>query len=97
MIDLLDEMDLGQKASGTASENAALRDWAAKGIQRAPDNACHLCGQPPRLRCQSCDKPACGKDSWVMLGLCRTCATEDRMKLWHERNRAVGDDWLGQR
>ncbi len=85
--------DLQRERDEVPEENAALREWAAK--PGTVQTACHLCGSKPRLQCQSCGKPACGKDSWVMLGLCRTCATEDRMRLWHDRNRNVSDNWLG--
>lgn len=76
----------------TPAQNAALRDWSAPEKPQGQD--CHLCGRPPRLRCQACGRGACSADSWVMLGLCRSCATEERMKAWHEE-RDVSENWLG--
>lgn len=79
-----------QKAPAT---NKELEAWAQERPKVSHDG-CHLCGNTPRLQCGVCQKPACGKDSWVMLGICRDCATEDRMRMWHERNRKVSDNWL---
>ncbi len=85
--------ELAPKRDTTPSRNKDLDEWAAP---RSKQDQCHLCGAAPRLRCRQCDQGACGKDSWVMLGLCRTCATEDRMKALHDHERRVGDNWLGQ-
>lgn len=74
-------------------QNAALRDWSAPPAPEG-DGACHLCGRPPRLRCQACGRGACSADSWVMLALCRTCATEERMKT-RQRDGDVSENWLG--
>ncbi len=85
--------DLRRDRDEMPASNDALREWAAS--PGKVHTACHLCGSKPRMQCQACSRPACGKDSWVMLGLCRTCATEERMRLWHDRNRTVSDNWLG--
>lgn len=110
MVDLLDDdslLDLGKgkritdpeeavrsmrRDDHTPASNQALQEWAKPAPQH--DGTCHLCKSPARLRCRQCNKGACGKDSWVMLGLCRTCATEERMRLAHDHQRTVGDDWL---
>jgi hypothetical protein len=85
--------DLVAEHDEAPAENDALRTWAPDHPER-PDGVCHLCSAPPRLKCGACNQLACGKDSWIMLGLCRTCATEERMKLWHERNHTVSENWL---
>lgn len=110
MVDLLDDdtlLDLRKRrapsdVAGTVADmrrgdrpmpesNQALREWRP-GAKR--HDGCHLCGRRPRLQCQACQRPACGADSWVMLGLCRTCATEERVKLRRQDERTVSDDWL---
>lgn len=73
------------------AQNEALRDWTAPADP--PTAACHLCGRPPRIRCKACQRGACSSDSWVMLGLCRSCATEERMKASHHERRVSGN-WL---
>lgn len=76
--------------------NAELAAWARErtpaGAAPEPDR-CHRCTRPPRLRCNSCGKPTCAAHSWVMLGVCRDCATEDRMKRWHG-SRVSERNWL---
>lgn len=79
--------------------NAELAAWArdqgSAPEPEAPDH-CHRCQRPPRLRCNSCDRPTCAAHSWVMLGVCRDCATEDRMSRWH--GSTVSDrNWLEDR
>lgn len=37
---------------------------------------CGLCGARPAVRrCLNCETPACKDDYWVMMGLCKRCAT----------------------
>ena len=74
-------------------QNAELASWAK---QAAPskDGACHVCQRPARGACGSCGRPACSSHSWVMLGVCRACATEDRMQRWHHERAAGQDNWL---
>ena len=78
--------------------NAELAAWARDqpaAPATAPDH-CHRCQRPPRLQCRSCQKPTCAAHSWAMLGVCRDCATEERMKRWH--GSTVSDrNWLEER
>ncbi len=76
--------------------NRELARWAqdrpAAQPAANPDH-CHQCKNPPRMVCKSCDRPSCAAHSWAMLGVCRGCATEDRMKRWH-RSTVSDKNWL---
>ena len=73
--------------------NRALEAWR-EGRMEVRQDGCHLCGRPHRMTCKSCDRPACGQHSWVMLGVCRDCATEDRVSRWHTEPEASEQNWL---
>lgn len=57
---------------------------------------CHVCRQREGTRmCQGCSKPTCAADHWLMFGLCRTCASEDRVRRWQRGGRPADENWLG--
>lgn len=107
-MDLLDDglIDLGAKRrtdpdavvrdergpwTDMPDSNADLEAWTGGGTT---DDGCHLCDRDARLRCNSCGRGACGSHSWHMLGVCRDCATEDRMQRWHRSARPSESNWL---
>ncbi len=108
MTDLLDDdglLDLRKRArdvDGVVAEersrwddlppsNQALAAWDTK---KPALGRCHVCDHPPRMTCRSCHKQACGSHSWVMLGVCRACATEDRVARWNKEKQASDKNWL---
>lgn len=73
--------------------NAALDAWAKD--LRPAKGGCHICQRDARGTCGSCERPVCSSHSWIMLGVCRECATEDRMASWN-KERSTGKNWLDE-
>lgn len=71
--------------------NADLHAWSAPSEKAG--GTCHACERTGRMRCKACERTACAGHSWIMLGVCRDCATEDRVKRWNKRPEA-SDNWL---
>lgn len=56
---------------------------------------CPLCrARPARQPCRACGQAVCADDLWVMLGLCRSCASDRDVARWHGRGRVDGRNWL---
>lgn len=56
---------------------------------------CALCkARPPRDLCVQCGRPACAADLWIMLRLCRTCATDDDVERGQRGARPSQRNWL---
>jgi hypothetical protein len=110
MVDLLgddDLLDLGERAkatdpAGVVREMRKHKDMHAhnsdleefKASAEAADT-CQLCKEaPPKLTCHNCRKQVCKKCSWTMLGLCQTCATEERVSKFNVDQTPEGNNWL---
>lgn len=110
MVDLLgddDLLDLGERAksndpAGVVREMRKHKDMQAQNSDlaefqktaEAADN-CQVCKKvPPKITCHNCKKQVCKKCSWTMLGLCQTCATEDRVTRFNVDHKPEGSNWL---
>lgn len=81
-----------------APVNPALNDWAAnlgRPGDAAPSGGCHVCGRTGRYTCNQCHRSACAADYWLMFGLCRDCAKEERVSRWHQDAAPEQTNWLG--
>ena len=59
------------------------------------EGLCHVCRSRKGIRdCQGCGKPVCAADHWLMFGLCRTCASEDRVRRWQRGSEVSDVNWL---
>ena len=73
--------------------NSDLEEFA-KGADKDA-SLCHSCQQhPPAKTCHSCGRRVCQQCSWTMLGLCQTCATEDRVSRFNQQHQPEGNNWL---
>lgn len=110
MVDLLEDddlLDLGAKAKST-DPAGVIKDLRGKSREptsnaelekfvkaEAAQSLCSVCKElPPKLTCHNCSKQVCKKCSWTMLGLCQTCATEDRVQRFHAEHQPEGNNWL---
>lgn len=78
--------------------NSALSSWAAnlgKPDAKPAKGGCHLCSSPQRYTCNQCSRGACAADYWVMFGLCRHCANEERVQRYHNTPEPEANNWLG--
>ncbi len=78
----------------------ARPDKEAKGKDGQPGkDTCGMCGQRrPQYQCVQCKRPTCAADYWVMLALCRDCASEERVRRFRTgTGRAEGQNWLDGR
>lgn len=89
---LLDDPGLLNLGSKTQS-SSDLSDFAPAPKVDNPDG-CYLCERGTKMTCQSCNRGVCAAHSWVMLGVCKQCATEERVKSWNKNRTASGDNWL---
>lgn len=71
--------------------NSDLAAWDSK--KATATDSCRLCDRTPRLHCNACQHSFCASHSWVMLGVCRECATEERVSRMNKK-REAGDNWL---
>ena len=56
---------------------------------------CGVCKtRPARDRCTSCGQPACAADLWVMLRLCRSCASDGDVARGQRGAKPEGRNWL---
>ena len=79
--------------------NSALNDWAANlgNPRQAPTaESCHLCGKAAHTTCNQCGNKACTADFWVMYGLCRRCAKDDRVHNAQRTPEPEETNWLGE-
>lgn len=84
------------RRSSLPDRNEELAAWLEEdGAPRPDGSGCHVCGRMARLTCKACGRGVCAQDSWFMLGLCRACATEERVQAWHGEEPDVGN-WLEQ-
>ncbi len=90
MVDLLDDvLDLQDE---TRTDERELRALARAPAPRP--GMCALCDHRAQLTCSGCGKEVCKADSWVMFGLCRVCATEDRVARWNKQKEVDSQNWL---
>lgn len=78
--------------------NSALSDWAANlGTNGSDSNeaTCHLCARAGPHSCNQCGRAACTADYWVMYGLCRACAKDDRVHSAQRTPEPEATNWLG--
>ena len=108
-MDLLDDeslIDLRRRASSKAASPQAglpaipspspLSGTAA--APAVPDGMCGLCvTRPARGTCAMCGRGACAADLWVMLRLCRSCASERDMERSQRPAQPEASNWLGPR
>lgn len=97
--------ELRSKRKDLGAENSALGKWAEglggdkvdsfRDVAERAEDECHLCTAVGRKTCEQCGKKACASHFWVMFGLCRSCATEDRVKAWHKDAKPESKNWLG--
>lgn len=56
---------------------------------------CQLCGtRPQRGQCAMCQRHACAADLWVMLRLCRDCASDDAVARGQRGAQPEARNWL---
>ncbi len=79
------------------ARNSALTEWASNLGRDAPtaDGRCHLCDQDGRYTCNQCHASACASDYWLMFGLCRRCAKDERVQRFHKELEPEDSNWLG--
>ncbi|MGB1587013.1 MAG: hypothetical protein ACPHID_08240 [Thermoplasmatota archaeon] len=83
--------DVREQWQTLPDSNADLTAWSG---QRPEDGSCYACTRDEKLRCRSCQRPACASHSWVMLGVCRECATDERMSRFHKPRETSEQNWL---
>ena len=88
-----------QRRQALASKGSNdLRLPAAPGPVSGPTSTCALCGtRAAKGTCTSCGRPACAADLWVMLRLCRACASDADVARGQRGARPEGTNWLDQR
>lgn len=65
------------------------------GADAVPEGTCPICKRRAgALDCRSCGRRVCKSDAWIMFGLCRTCAKEDRVQRWNEQAAPEDRNWL---
>lgn len=92
----MDAVGPGAGEAGPATPPAGT-DSLGEAAQEGPfaPGTCPICrSRPGRMTCRSCGRNVCKSDAWVMFGLCRTCAKEDRIQNWHRAARPEGRNWL---
>ena len=71
---------------------------APAALHTDPTTASGLCGvcgsRAARDRCTSCGRPACAADLWIMLRLCRACASDGDVARGQRGARPEGRNWL---
>lgn len=96
------------RRSSLPARNPALRDWEGTSqppttpgpnqtdASAAPGNGlCQLCGtRPQRGQCAMCHRHACAADLWVMLRLCRDCASDDAVARGQRGAQPEAGNWL---
>lgn len=109
-MDLLDDdslLDLRRRARPTdaaavLAEERRLRQSKAPAPLPPPaapppadGTRCALCNaRPPRDTCVQCGRPACAADLWIMLRLCRTCASDEDVERGQRGARPAQRNWL---
>ena len=67
-------------------------------LRADPAGPAGLCGvcltRAARDRCTSCGQPACAADLWIMLRLCRRCASDGDVERGQRGARPEGRNWL---
>jgi len=82
-----------QRRQTTKPQNFSLPDAAAP--ETVPAGLCALCKtRPLRDHCVQCGRAACAADLWVMLRLCRTCASDDDVERGQRGSRPGQRNWL---
>lgn len=86
-------------ASPTPAETLAASGPAATGGAPVPggpaDGLCQLCAtRPARGSCAMCGRHACAADLWVMLRLCRDCASDDAVARGQRGAKPEATNWL---
>lgn len=77
---------------------AATPDGDDANAANANDLLCQLCRtRPQRGQCAMCGRRACAADLWVMLRLCRDCASDDAVARGQRGAQPEERNWLGGR
>ncbi|MGB0653272.1 MAG: hypothetical protein ACPGQL_08735 [Thermoplasmatota archaeon] len=64
-----------------AREQGLVREESGSAGAATDGPLCHICkSRRGKTRCGNCGQYACSADAWVMLGLCRVCAKEERYR-----------------
>lgn len=75
--------------------NPSLAEWGPTSEPAADDAAtCHADERDAKYHCKQCGRGACAQHFWVMFGLCRECATQDRVGAIHREKRPEDRNWL---
>ena len=85
-VDLLGD-DLVHVQRVQPPTETSLRDAVAATPEAAPsaNGLCELCTEKGAAeRCLHCARGVCREHFWIMLGLCKSCATEDEVKVARE-------------
>ncbi|MEK6975223.1 MAG: hypothetical protein AABY18_02660 [Candidatus Thermoplasmatota archaeon] len=62
----------------------------------ASNGMCSLCAtRPARGTCAMCGRAACAADLWIMLRLCRTCASDRDVERGQRGAQPESGNWLG--
>ena len=89
--------ELNRHVEDVPERNSALSDWAANLGAPGPEpeaGKCHVCGRNGHQNCNQCGRLACSADYWVMYGLCRACAKDERVRSVHRSPQAEDTNWL---
>jgi hypothetical protein len=84
-VDLLGDGLVQVENAEAPKEPGAIEPTTQANLPARNLGPCSVCQEKPgQERCVHCEKPACREHYWVMLGLCKVCATEDEMKAARE-------------
>lgn len=83
-----------------APMNTELQKWVEEkdaekkkdfiGIHKKITGKCTLCQEnPAQYRCIKCKKAVCASHYWILFGLCKTCASDETIKRWEQKNLGI--------
>lgn len=80
-VDLLGD-DLVRVERETTPVDVSLHDATTPAVPtERPRGLCGLCNaKDAQERCLHCERDVCREHYWIMLGLCKSCATEDELR-----------------
>lgn len=77
------------------TRRAAASGFLPPAAPPADPTVCALCKVgKPRDACLQCGRPACAADLWIMLRLCRDCATDQDVERGQRDARPSAKNWL---
>ncbi len=87
-----------RRAAFAARSNGLAVPAPASSPSASPASApglCAVCGtRPAKDKCTSCGRPACAADLWIMLRLCRACASDGDVERGQRGAKPEAGNWL---